>query len=246
MFQLGNDEEAIRAVARSIRIFYRLYQYRFLAQAYTLAYSLYSKRARQSKSYIAAFKAARSSERMRQMSDAYYKQLLKERIEAVELSFAIKEKELNEKIMQQKMEAMNNEIQMTKINLHEKIMVLDELKTYVHSLKKKELETRQLINTIAKKIDAVKITEEDKAVLQQKISESNRKLEDKISALYPSLTQSEVRMCGIIITGLTNKELSKLFGLTEKAYEQQRYRIKKKMGLGAEVNLVKHLVSLLK
>jgi DNA-binding CsgD family transcriptional regulator len=244
MYQLKRHDESIRSVAKSVSIFYRLFQYRFLAQAYTLAFAVYSNEARKSRSYIAAFKAARSSERMRQMSDAYYKQLLKERIEAVEISFAIKEKKLNEKILQQQIEAMQREVQMTKLNLHEKIMVLDELKIYVTSLRKKELETRQLINTIAKKIDSVKITEEDKAVLQHKLTDRNKFLEQHLSSKYPILSSLEIRMCLLFASGLTNKELSKLFGQTEKAYEQHRYRIKKKMGLGSDKNLVKHLNAL--
>ncbi|MCW5909361.1 MAG: hypothetical protein KIS94_15960 [Chitinophagales bacterium] len=243
LIQENKPEQALRAVANSVRIFYRLNQYRFLAQAYTAAYHIYKQQAVAEQSYRCAFKAARTSERMRTMTDMYYKQILKHRIESLELQFQLKEKELNEKILQQKIEAMNKEIQLTALNLHEKITVLDELKTYVHSLKKKELETRQLINTIAKKIDSVKITEQDKAVLQQKMDEGKQQLTKVLAAKFPSLSNMEIRMCTLFQTGMTNKELAKLYGQTEKAYEQHRYRIKKKIGLGAKENLVKYLLS---
>lgn len=51
----------------------------------------------------------------------------------------------------------------------------------------------------------------------------------------------EIRMCALLKTGMTNKELSKLYGQSEKSYEQHRYRIKKKMGLGRDEKLVRVL-----
>jgi DNA-binding CsgD family transcriptional regulator len=141
------------------------------------------------------------------------------------------------------MEAMNKEIQMTALTLHEKVMVLDELKVYVTSLKKKGQETNQLRNAIAKKIDAVIITEQDKTSLQQKIDKGNKGFYKMLSERYPTLSTLEVQMCGLLKTGMTNKELSKLYGQNEKSHEQHRYRIKKKLGLTAKENLLKFLTA---
>ncbi|HLP50060.1 MAG TPA: hypothetical protein VK154_04205, partial [Chitinophagales bacterium] len=139
---------------------------------------------------------------------------------------------------------LKKEVQAISLNLHEKIQVLDDLKVYVKSLKKKELEVGALVTTISKKIDSVKITEQDKATLQHKMSEANQKLFAILSAQYPALSSLEINLCTLFQTGMTNKELSKLYGQSEKSYEQHRYRIKKKMGLTAADNLVKHLVNL--
>lgn len=236
--------EALPAIAKSILIFYRYNHVRFLAQAYTTAYKIYKTGAVANVDYRMAYKAARCSEQMRMMTDKYYKQVLNRRIETLELQHKLKEKELNEALLQQQIAAMNKEVQLTTLNLHEKIQVLDEIKIYVNSLKKKELETRQLINTIAKKIDSVKITEAEKATLQQKISETNQHLSKVLAERYPVLSNMEIRMCSLFQTGMTNKELAKLYGQSEKSYEQHRYRIKKKMKLDAKENLVKHLHAL--
>lgn len=244
LLQQGQLQPALQAVAKSILIFYRFGHVRFLAQAYSTAHKIYKTLAIAGADYRMAYRTARCSDQMRLMTDKYYKQVLNRRIEALELQFKLKEKELNEALLQQQIDAMNKEVQLTTLNLHEKIQVLDEIKVYVNSLKKKELETRQLINTIAKKIDSVKITEEDKATLQQKISEGQQQLAKSLTEKYPGLSNLEIRMCSLFQTGMTNKELSKLYGQSEKSYEQQRYRIKKKMGLGAKDNLVKHLVML--
>lgn len=243
-WQEGRLAEALQAIAKSILIFYRYGHVRFLAQAYTTAYKIYKTAAIANADYRMAYKTARCADQMRVMTDRYYKQVLERRIATMETQFKIKEKELNEALLQQQINAMNKEVQLTTLNLHEKIQVLDEIKTYVNSLKKKELETRQLINTIAKKIDSVKLTEEDKATLQQKMGEGSQQLSKILNEKYPLLSQLEIRMCGLFQTGMTNKELSKLYGQGEKSYEQHRYRIKKKMGLGAKENLVKALIML--
>ncbi|HLP22253.1 MAG TPA: hypothetical protein VK174_18185 [Chitinophagales bacterium] len=242
--QEGDLNKGLQAIAKSIRIFYRYGHIRFLAQAYTAAHKIYKAGAIAGASYRMAYKAARCADQIRIMTDVYYKQVLKRRIESLELQFKIREKELNETMLKQQLEAMSKEIQLTTLNLHEKIQVLDELKTYVNSLKKKELETRQLINTIAKKIDSVKITEEDKAMLQQKISSTHQQFTTILAEKYPALSNLELRMCSLFQTGMTNKELAKLYGQGEKSYEQHRYRIKKKMGLGNDDKLVTHLLKL--
>lgn len=243
-WQEGMLTEALQAIAKSILIFYRYGHVRFLAQAYTTAYKIYKTGAIANADYRMAYKTARCADQMRVMTDKYYKQVLERRIATMETQLKLKEKELNEALLQQQINAMNKEIQLTTLNLHEKIQVLDEIKTYVNSLKKKELETRQLINTIAKKIDSVKLTEEDKATLQQKMGESNQQLSKILAEQYPSLSALEIRMCGLFKTGMTNKELSKLYGQGEKSYEQHRYRIKKKMGLNTRDKLVSHLLAL--
>jgi DNA-binding CsgD family transcriptional regulator len=133
---------------------------------------------------------------------------------------------------------------MTALNLHEKIMVLDELKVYVTSLKKKGQETNQLIKIIAQKIDTVIITEHDKSTLQQKMDETNAEYFKFLSEKYPSLSSLEIRMCALIKTGMTNKELAKVYGQSERSYEQHRYRIKKKLKLDTKENLVRFLMSL--
>ncbi len=244
LLQQGQLPTALQAVAKAIRIFYRFGHIRFLGQAYLTAHTIYKTQAIANADYRMAYRTARCAEQTRLMTDKYYKQVLNRRIQSLELQFKIREQELNETLLKQQIDAMSKEVQLTTLNLHEKIQVLDEIKVYVNSLKKKELETRQLINTIAKKIDSVKITEEDKAMLQQKISNSNQHLNAVLAEKYPTLSNLEIRMCSLFQTGMTNKELAKLYGQGEKSYEQHRYRIKKKMGLGNDDKLVTHLLKL--
>jgi|GEM_PF-3795629 len=167
-----------------------------------------------------------------------------QKIEAIETKHQLQQKYLNEVLMQQQIEIMNKEMRINAINLQEKITLLDELKIYINSLKKKGVEMPEFIKSVSQKIGMVKVTEQDKALLQQKIDEGNTGLFRILSEVYPALTPHEVRTCALIKTGLTNKELSKLYGSGERGYEQLRHRIKKKMKLKRQDNLVKHLMEL--
>ena len=120
----------------------------------------------------------------------------KEKMDAMVNKYELQKKELNEKLLQQKVEAMNKEIQLTSISLHEKVTVLDELKEYVSSLKQKGKETNQLINLISKKIDKVIITEQEKSTLQQKMDESNEHFYKILAEKHPILTNLEIHICG--------------------------------------------------
>ena len=167
-----------------------------------------------------------------------------QKMEAAQVKHNLQQSELNAKLLQQQIEAQNKEMQLTALNLQEKAALLDELKTFVVSLPENSTEHRKLIQTITHKIGSVKITEQEKAVLQQKIDTGNAGLSKTLTEKYPLLTSHEIRICGLLRTGMNDKELSRLYGTSERGYEQLRHRIKKKMKLKRKDNLVKHLNAL--
>ncbi len=147
-----------------------------LLSYYRLQYLVYSEWWREdndTKKLAAAFGFL---EKVREMEQAEAKEKVRNKLDAVHGHYELEQKKLTEQLLQQQIEAMNKELQFTNLNLHEKVMVLDELKEYIRSLKKKEPEIRLFIHTIEKKIDTVKITEQDKALLQQKMNESGKYL----------------------------------------------------------------------
>jgi AraC family chitin signaling transcriptional activator len=73
------------------------------------------------------------------------------------------------------------------------------------------------------------------------VKQIRKHLDKVLVEKHPELTNLEINMCNLFKTGITDKELAKLYGLGYKSYEQHRFRIKKKMKLGPDVNLVKYL-----
>ncbi|WP_293668373.1 hypothetical protein [uncultured Parabacteroides sp.] len=59
----------------------------------------------------------------------------------------------------------------------------------------------------------------------------------RLRETYPELTKHDIETCCLLKAGLANRELSVIFNNTPAAITKSKNRIKKRIGLGAEVNL---------
>ena len=66
----------------------------------------------------------------------------------------------------------------------------------------------------------------------------------RLSELHPDLTLAERRLCCYLKMGLSSKEIAPIFSISPKSVEMNRYRLRKKMGLEREANLVEYLQSI--
>ena len=239
-----NYAEAILLLDVSLPVHQKFNHLNGIAEYYHIGNRVYYEWARQTNDQKKLLKAYEYLETFNRIVRDNSKKTTQKKLDMVRVTYELKQKRLNEQLMQQQIDALNKENQLTNLNLHDKIMVLDELKTFVHSLRKTELEISQLSKSIVRKIESVKITEQDKNRLQHKMTESNRHYDKLLIEKHPTLTNLEISMCNLFRTGITDKELAKLYGQGYKSYEQHRWRIKKKLKLGRDVNLVKYLVGL--
>ena len=58
---------------------------------------------------------------------------------------------------------------------------------------------------------------------------------------YPNLTPNDLKLCSYLKMNFSTKEIAKLFKISTRAIEISRYRLRKKMNLGHEVNLTEYL-----
>jgi AraC family transcriptional regulator, chitin signaling transcriptional activator len=59
---------------------------------------------------------------------------------------------------------------------------------------------------------------------------------------YPSLTPNDLRLCSYLRMNFTTKEIAKLINISSRAVEISRYRIRRKMNLGHDINLNEFLI----
>ena len=191
---------------------------------------------------------AKANEHLQKFSDLLVedgKKSTQTKLDAVKATYEVQQRKLHEELLQQELNNLNKEMQMTAISLQEKVKLLDDLKMYVLKVKKNNVDSNKQINAILQKIDSVKITEQEKNLLQTKVNANNLHLTKKLTEIHPNLSNLETSMCLLFSAGLNNKELSRLYGQTEKSYEQHRYRIKRKLGLGPKEHLVQYLQQLM-
>ncbi|MEN0005684.1 MAG: triple tyrosine motif-containing protein [Bacteroidota bacterium] len=60
---------------------------------------------------------------------------------------------------------------------------------------------------------------------------------EELKQKYPALTPKDLRLCAYLKMNLTTKEMASLMSVSLRGVEASRYRLRKKLGLGSEVNL---------
>ncbi len=66
----------------------------------------------------------------------------------------------------------------------------------------------------------------------------NPKFFNRLNEKFPGLTTNERKLCAYLRLDLSSKEIAALLNVTHRSAQVARYRLKKKMGLGEEVNFV--------
>ena len=79
---------------------------------------------------------------------------------------------------------------------------------------------------------------EDVEKLQKRIEVVHSGFLKTLSLQFPQLTEKENRLCVMLKLDLSSKEIAVLNNITENAVMMARYRMRKKMNLNSEENLV--------
>jgi len=67
---------------------------------------------------------------------------------------------------------------------------------------------------------------------------------NSLKKIQPDLTQSELRMCAYIKMNLTSKEIANLQNISTRSIQTNRYRLKKKLSLSPNTNLINYIQNL--
>ena len=63
----------------------------------------------------------------------------------------------------------------------------------------------------------------------------------RIKAAHPKLTEYDVRLCTYIMVGVDNKQIAMLLNVLPESLKKSRTRLRKKLGISADVNLAEDL-----
>ena len=82
----------------------------------------------------------------------------------------------------------------------------------------------------------------DRMAFEQHFAVSQSGFYDKLRGDFPKLTPADLRLCSLLKMNMNSKEISKLLGITVRSVEVSRYRLRKKMELKPEDNLIKNIM----
>ena len=60
---------------------------------------------------------------------------------------------------------------------------------------------------------------------------------------YPNLTQNDLKLCGLLRLNLSTKEIANYTSLSVRGVESARLRLRRKLGLTSDQNIVEFLVT---
>lgn len=100
------------------------------------------------------------------------------------------------------------------------------------------------LKMLNKKIDQDLNPEEDWKKFEQYFDEVQGDFIARLKEKYPELSPKDLKLCAYLRMNLSSKEIASLLNITPRGVEIHRYRLRKKLDLTREVNLVEFLMDL--
>lgn len=158
-------------------------------------------------------------------------------------------KQLNSRIedIESKDEGLKGEIELKNNELTSVSLLIAKFDELSYTLGRKLKILKSNLSQQGKDMDIVKemeellfkfISEHDVRQFRQCYKQVPSVFYERLDILYPDLTSGEKRLCGLISMDLSTKEISSLMGKSINNIEVTKTRIRKKMKVGNDINLV--------
>jgi DNA-binding CsgD family transcriptional regulator/ligand-binding sensor domain-containing protein len=147
---------------------------------------------------------------------------------------------LRNKNLRTEVEHKSKELANSTMSMIKKNEFLLDLKQQV-TKHKEQLGTRypdKYFNDIIKKIDKNISSHDDWQIFETNFEQAHEQFLRKIKDDFPDLTTKDLRMCAYLRMNLSSKEIAPLLGITVRGVENHRYRLRKKMGMSHDDNLI--------
>jgi DNA-binding CsgD family transcriptional regulator len=105
-------------------------------------------------------------------------------------------------------------------------------------------EETESVQSIIQVIDESLNQEDDWELFKEAFTHSDREFLNTLKIAHPELSPNDIRLCAYLRLNLTSKEIAPLFNISPRSVEIKRYRLRKKMGLERDKNLVNYLLTL--
>lgn len=147
------------------------------------------------------------------------------------------ERNLAEERSRSELEVKKKELTVTALQLIEKDKLLKEVKEGLKQVQERDGDDsiERIKSTI--KVNTAKTWEEFEARFVQ----VNGKFNEALSAKHPDLSRNELKLCALIKLNFSTKEMADLLGVSADSVNKARYRLRKKLLLKRDDNLVTYI-----
>ncbi|MEM7368388.1 MAG: two-component regulator propeller domain-containing protein [Bacteroidota bacterium] len=148
----------------------------------------------------------------------------------------------NEKL-ETEVNAKNSKLMFSAVQMAHKNEILNNVKSGIKDIQGNDADARkklrQLVQKLEKELKSENYWKEFNLYFNQVDSNFSQDLLEK----HPELTPNDLRICSLIRINLTTKEIASLLNISVRGVEQSRYRLRKRLGLDSNDNLVKYISS---
>jgi len=182
-------------------------------------------------------------EKMRRQREAYEKDQLEMknkiiRLENEKLQSEIQRDETNLRLK-------NKELNVQALNINRKNEILNYLKKEIDRMMRSVNPDAQFqLKMLTRKIDQDLNPKEDWEKFERYFDEVQGDFISRLKEKHPQLSPKDLKLCAYLRMNLSSKEIASLLNITPRGVEIHRYRLRKKLNLSRETNLVEFLMDL--
>ena len=173
----------------------------------------------------------------KEMENKQQEELDRQRLLAEQRFIALEKEKLESEINHK-----SKEISSSALELANKNRILDELKNEILHLKTLNKNQASPFNRLIKMIDNNLNQKDDWQLFETNFNHLNSSFYGQLHNEYPELTSKDLRFCAFLKINLTTKELAALLNMSVRSLELKRFRLRKKLNLKHEENLVDFLM----
>ena len=176
----------------------------------------------------------------------YYKRQKKLLLQRKQKEFALKEIAAEKQITQLKNEQLskdithkNKELAAAAIDILNKNQMLSKIKAALL-----KLPASAELKRVTKRIERDLKNTHDWKRFEEAFNNADKDFLNKLKQKHPNLTSGDLRLCVYLRLNLSSKEIASLLNISYKSVEVRRYRLRKKMSLQPQNNLVAYILSI--
>ncbi|CAG4990121.1 hypothetical protein DYBT9275_00456 [Dyadobacter sp. CECT 9275] len=169
-----------------------------------------------------------------------------EKLRQQQLSSERKIMEIQNDNLQKEIKNKSQQLSNIAINVVKKNEILEEIRDELKQVKEEmghqlpNIHYQKLLHSIERNVAG----KDDWVLFEDNFNEVHEEFFKRLRAISPTISPSELRLAACLRMNLSTKEMSPALGISIRGVEIKRYRLRKKLGLPVDVNLVQYMMDI--
>jgi hypothetical protein len=153
----------------------------------------------------------------------------------------------NDRLLQENL-LKSKELANSTMHLIQKNELLQEIKEELIQIRKSgdQILTTKDFQIMMKQINDNLTVQEDKKLFNESFEDVHEAFFKQLKKDFPDISGDDLKLAAYLKMDLSSKEIAPLFNISMRGMENKRYRLRKKMGVGNEVNLTEYFKNYLR